>query len=342
MRRLIALAALAFFAGASPSHAQVFIVASCGTVPASQATLTAGNSGMLFIDTTGKLCASVSVSASITGFTPATTGTPISVTTGGVTGSLPAGAVVAAFNTGATNTAYCKLGASATTSDIAIPPASWFAFTVGAATQLTCITSTSTTTVNMVGGSGLPTGAGGGGGGSGGAVTIASGADVAQGAIGDTAWVSGNGTTIGLLKAIVGAVNAAIPAGTARIGYVSDDPCTQLTKTNLAIATASGTTQIVAPSGSTQVYVCSISLISASTAVVNLVGGTGATCTTGTPVAALGSTTAASGMSLAANGGLTFGNGGATVVRTTTAGHGLCLIQSGTTALAGNITYIQQ
>ena len=48
------------------------------------------------------------------------------------------------------------------------------------------------------------------------------------------------------------------------------------------------------------------------------------------------------GRGLAANGGLTFGNGGATVVRTTTGGHGLCLIQSGTTALAGNISYVQQ
>src|SRR6185437_107627 len=108
------------------------------------------------------------VSASITGFEPASTGTPISVTTGGVTGSLPAGTVVIVSNVGTTNGAYCKLGASATTADQLIPPNSWFAFTVGAATQLTCITSTSTTTVNMVGGSGLPTGSGGGGGSSGG------------------------------------------------------------------------------------------------------------------------------------------------------------------------------
>jgi hypothetical protein len=147
---------------------------------------------------------------------------------------------------------------------------------------------------------------------------------------------------IGCLGQIDDDVKAPITAGTARIGYVSDDPCTQVTKTNIAIATATGTTQLVAPSGILQVYVCSFSVIAAATATVNLVGGTGATCATGTPVAALGSTTAANGMSLAANGGLTFGNGGATVTRTTTGGHGLCLIQSGTTALAGNITYVQQ
>jgi hypothetical protein len=168
-------------------------------------------------------------SFSAAGFTPAATGTPISVATGGVTGTLPAGAVVAAFNVGTTNTAYCKLGASATTSDIAIPPASWFAFTVGAATQLTCITASSTTTVNMVGGTGLPTGAGGGGGGGGGAVTMADGANVTQGAITDAAsTVGGTGTLSAKLRFITTqldnintSVQAAIPAGTNLIGDVN-------------------------------------------------------------------------------------------------------------------------
>lgn len=156
--------------------------------------------------------------------------------------------------------------------------------------------------------------------------------------------VTGQSTGNTSLATIATNTGAAIPtqAVTVPIGGVTNDPCQYATKTNAAIATSSGTVQLVAPSGSTQVYVCSFSLIAASTAVVNLVGGTGATCTTGTPVAAVGSTTAASGMSLAANGGLTFGNGGATATRTTTAGHGLCLIQSGTTALAGNIAYVQQ
>lgn len=136
----------------------------------------------------------VSATASITGFpTTQSTGTPISVTTGGVTGTLPTGTVVVASNVGTTNAAYCKLGASATTSDQYIAPnGGWFSFTVGASTQLTCITSTSTTTVNMVGGSGLPTGTGGGSGGSGsgGAVTLASGA-VSSGAYSSGSIASG-------------------------------------------------------------------------------------------------------------------------------------------------------
>jgi fibronectin-binding autotransporter adhesin len=115
------------------------------------------------------LAVTASVSASISGFpTIQSTGTPLAVTSVSGTAALPSGAVVVASNVGATNGAYCKLGASATTSDQLIPPNSWFAFTVGANTQLSCITSTSTTTVNLVGGSGLPTGSGGGGGGSGG------------------------------------------------------------------------------------------------------------------------------------------------------------------------------
>lgn len=121
------------------------------------------------------------------GFTDATTGTPISVTNAGVTGTLPAGSVIVATNVGSTNGAYCKLGASATTSDQYLSPnGGWFAFSVGANTQLTCITSTSTTTVNLTGGSGLPTGTGGGGSGGGG------GGSVTQGT---TPWiVAGQGT----------------------------------------------------------------------------------------------------------------------------------------------------
>jgi hypothetical protein len=131
--------------------------------------------GNTTVSSSNPLPVSGTFSASLAGFpTVQTTGTPIAVTTAGVTGTLPAGLVVVASNVGSTNGAFCKLGASATLSDQLIPPDSWFAFTVGANTELTCITAASTTTINLVGGSGLPTGSGGGGGGggSGGNVTI--------------------------------------------------------------------------------------------------------------------------------------------------------------------------
>ncbi len=185
LMKSLGLAGLIVAALALPAKAQQQTVKLCiPTSPTACANVTASN----------PLPVSGSFSATLSGFAPATTGTPIAVTTGGVTGTLPAGTVVVATNVGTTNAAYCKLGASATTSDQYIAPnGGWFAFTVGASTQLTCITSTSTTTVNMVGGSGLATGTGGGGGsggGGGGAVTMASGA-VASGAYSSGSIASG-------------------------------------------------------------------------------------------------------------------------------------------------------
>lgn len=61
MKRLIATlfgVALSVALWASPGQAQVYFVATCGTVPTSLATLTPGNPGMYFVDTTGKLCVS--------------------------------------------------------------------------------------------------------------------------------------------------------------------------------------------------------------------------------------------------------------------------------------------
>src|SRR5882672_814122 len=49
-----------------------------------------------------------------------------------------------------------------------------------------------------------------GGGGGGGAVTIADGADVAEGTTTDVAWVSGAGTVISLLKKIASAGGSAV------------------------------------------------------------------------------------------------------------------------------------
>lgn len=249
MRKIyLALALLAvlwggfFVSGANAqSLAVVVLPGGCGTGSATNSL------SYLTVDSTLKLCVNATVSASITGFpTLQSTGAPIAVTTGGVSGTLPAGVVVVASNVGATNGAFCKLGASASTSDQLIPPNSWFAFTVGAATQLTCITSASTTTVNMVGGSGIPTGSGGGAaGGGGGAVTVADGADVSEGATTDAAATAGSTGSVqaklrfvtsilntisstltsmaASLVSIVTNTGAAIPAGTNVIGHVIAD-----------------------------------------------------------------------------------------------------------------------
>lgn len=120
------------------------------------------------------------------------------------------------------------------------------------------------------------------------------------------------------------------------------DPCIGQKKTNFAVSTASGNLQIAAGVASQRVYVCSIALIGATAWVGNLIEGTGAACITSAEAAVIGSTTAANGMSFAANGGMTYGNGGNTVASVAAAANGLCLLQSGTAQVSGNITFVQQ
>jgi hypothetical protein len=137
------------------------------------------------------------------------------------------------------------------------------------------------------------------------------------------------------------AVATAPAAGTNRIGYVSDDPCTQKTKTTAPFSTSSGgPVSIVALSGSTVVYVCSISAITDTAIKLSFIDGTGGSCASAQH-AIWGSTTAANGMSLAANGGFTMGSGNGSV-GVTAAASAFCLLQSGTSLVAGNITYVQQ
>ena len=118
------------------------------------------------------------------------------------------------------------------------------------------------------------------------------------------------------------------------------DPCMFQAKINLAISfQTTSSTQLIALSGSTKIYVCSLSLIASAATVFSLTGGTGTNC--GTPAALIGTTVAAHGLSLAANGGLTYGNGGSTVA-VTGAGSEVCIVQSGAGDLSGNLTYVQQ
>src|SRR4029077_1251695 len=116
-------------------------------------------------------------------------------------------------------------------------------------------------------------------------------------------------------------------------------------KTNVAISTASGTTAVVTGVSAKKVYVCSLFIIAPSAVSVSLAEGSSATCGTSSQAAVIGvatSGTAANGVPLAANGGWTLGNGGGTVAATATAANYLCIFQSGTAQLAGNLTYVQQ
>lgn len=146
-----------------------------GAYNSSPPTCTAGQWCALQTDANGLLKTTASISASIAGFTAATLGTPFTASEAGATATLPAGAVVVAVNSGSVGT-FCNLGGTPSQNGIFISGGGgWFAFTVGASTQLSCqtIPLSGNTTINMIGGTGIPTGTGGGGGsgGGGGVVT---------------------------------------------------------------------------------------------------------------------------------------------------------------------------
>lgn len=134
-------------------------------------------------------------------------------------------------------------------------------------------------------------------------------------------------------------MRSATQTGSVAIG--SSDPCLGANKTNLAISNNStSSVQLVALSGSTSIYVCSLSLISASANTVALTTGTGTACATGT-AAVVGSTTVANSLSLAANGGLTLGNGAGTVAKGAASSE-LCMVLGSAAYVSGNITFVQQ
>lgn len=139
-------------------------------------------------------------------------------------------------------------------------------------------------------------------------------------------------------------LTASIPAGTNRIGYTTDDPCAQLTKTNVSISMQNATTiKLVSLVSGKQIYVCSLALIASGTTTFSIADGTKVTTECDTSAeAVIGNTTSSHGLALVANAGLSFGNGHGTVARTTTASHDLCLFQSGAVDLSGVLTYVQQ
>ncbi len=178
MKRIIfgLLALFASYEVANAQSAQNPVVAPggvCGTL-----SLTPGATARHYVDSTGNDCSSASI-GSVTiagGFTAAALGTPFTASEAGATGTLPAGLITVVSNSGPVG-AFCALGGTpGLTGQFISGGGGWFAYTKGAATQVSCKTAATTgnTTINMVGGTGLPTGTGGGGGGSGGSSAITS------------------------------------------------------------------------------------------------------------------------------------------------------------------------
>ncbi len=142
------------------------------------------------------------------------------------------GGVAVVWNTG-TAEVFLNWGTAsntaATTSGWSLPGGAAIELNTGKAPlYLAAITSSSTSTLRVVQGNGGTALAGGGatGGGSGAAVSIADCADVAEGCKADSAWVSGSGTVIAILKNIANGIASAIAAGTNYIGQVGLNPVT--------------------------------------------------------------------------------------------------------------------
>jgi len=135
----------------------------------------------------------------------------------------------------------------------------------------------------------------------------------------------------------------AIASNQSAIPISSSDPCLGANKTNLPISqNGTSSVQLIALSGATVVYVCSLSLIAAGATTVAITTGTGSACVTGN-AAVIGSTTAniANSLSLATNGGLTLGNGLGTIAKGAASSE-LCMINGTNVFVSGNLTYVQQ
>jgi hypothetical protein len=155
-------------------------------------------------------------------------------------------------------------------------------------------------------------------------------------------------------------VNGSGTAGTANSGVVtvqgiasmtpltvtqtaSADPCFASAKTNLAInQNGTSSVQLIALSGSTKIYVCSLFLLAAGATTVAITTGTGSACVTGN-AAVIGTTTSgiANSVALAANGGWTLGSGVGSVA-IGAASSELCMILGTSVFVSGNLTYVQQ
>lgn len=290
----------------------------------------------------GSINVSGTITASLGAFNPVGNATR-SVSTTSANVALPtADPTVLVQNTG-TSDAYIVMGigsgTTATTSGTLIRAGSTYALNAGTATYLAAITSSGTTSLAITTGTGLPALAGAGGGGSGGAVTVASGADVTEGAITDTT-CGGSHTVSGCLYALNAAMSTATPAGTNTIGNINAYqnssgmviPPAADTSAAINVSTAT-TTQIVALASAKKIYVSSFDVVAGGTGNITFVYGTGSNCGTGT-------TSLTGAYNLTAQAGIAKGNGlGAVLV--VPASNALCVTTSAAVQMSGSVSYAQ-
>jgi hypothetical protein len=164
-----------------------------------------------------------------------------------------------------------------------------------------------------------------------------------------------SGTVTSDLKGNAGAavdqaVGSTVPANAVMAGYTDGtntqfaylDPCQRGAKTYTVISQASSSaTTLVAGTSSKKTYVCSIFISPLAAAVnISIVEGTGTNCSS-VSAGLFGGTTAANGANIALNGGFVYGTGASAIGVTATAADNLCILDSSSGQVSGNIVTVQ-
>jgi len=121
------------------------------------------------------------------------------------------------------------------------------------------------------------------------------------------------------------------------------DPCTFRRKTNITIDSTALLIGLGTGVANQKWSICSASVIVSSATKINFVEGVTPNCSSSSTAhaAIIGSTNSGRGLSLADNGGLTYGSGMGTVAASQYSSGYLCMTQSGTATLGGNIAVVQ-
>lgn len=174
----------------------------------------------------------------------------------------------------------------------------------------------------------------------------------ALGTTGDAACATDNGTCT--IPALIKRTNqnvttlnttagAAVPAGTNRIGYVSDDPCNNANiKVYTPVNVVTATNVIITGVAAKKKYLCGIFLYPAGTDNVAIYQATtGTSCATAL-VSIFGGTTTTTGFQMTAQAGFVVGTGSAAFAATTVNQTDICITTSAAVQLSGAIVTVDQ
>lgn len=259
-------------------------------------------------------------------------------------------------NTGSA-TAYIRTGTvavNALITDTPIPAGGSYAFNTGGQGFIAAITASGSTTLRITTGTGLPAlalaSSGGGGGGASVTATAASptlvegsttnniSADLHGGTRMLPMTPAGVAVDLSSPSKIVGndGATAASLANPFPVGAQSGASAVSLIQASASAAinvSTATTTQLVALSGTTKVYVTSFDVIAGGTGNITFVYGTGAACGTGT-------TSLTGAYNLTAQAGIAKGNGLGPVL-VVPAGNALCVTTSAAVQMSGSVAYTQ-